>query len=245
MEIKKKVLITGSNGDIGRALCKKFSNSGWVVFGIDKQKQSSISIDLYQQLNFLKINEHNIQRVIRKIAKNFFYDGLNCLINNAALQIKKPFDNLSLTDLNNSYAVNFFAPFFLSQQFIEPLTKKRGNIINISSIHSILTKKEFTAYSTSKCALDGLTRSMVIEYGDKIQINSIRPAAIYTKMLKQGIKSLDKLNNLKKFHPSQSIGDPELISKIAFLLASNDNSFLNGSIIDVSGGISSKLHDPE
>lgn len=86
---------------------------------------------------------------------------------------------------------------------------------------------------------------MVIEYGDKIQINSIRPAAIYTKMLKQGIKSLDKLNKLKKFHPSQSIGDPELISKIAFLLASNDNSFLNGSIIDVSGGISSKLHDPE
>jgi len=245
MQKTKKILITGSNGAIGSSLCKKFKDQDWYVIGIDKHKKSIIKVDHYESINFLNIHEKKTRLYLQNFSKNFFREGLDCLINNAALQIIKPFEKLTFDDFKDTFSVNFDAPFFLAQTFINELIQKKGNIINISSIHSTQTKANFAAYSTSKSALDGLTRALVVEFADKIKINGISPAAINTKMLVKGFeKNPANLKKLKEYHPSNSIGEPSLISDVAYFLASVNDPFLNGSIIDITGGISSRLHDP-
>ena len=114
----------------------------------------------------------------------------------------------------NLFSVNFFAPVEISKAFLDDLSKNNGSILNIGSIHRELTKPYFSAYATSKSALAGLTKSLSVEFGDKIRVNAIEPAAIETSMLKAGFKDHpDKLKKLADFHPSKKIGKPEDIQK--------------------------------
>ena len=94
--------------------------------------------------------------------------------------------------------------------------------------------------------MDSLTRSLAIEFGSILKVNGIRPAAIYTDMLLSGFNNdKDKIDELAKYHPSKIIGKTKTIAEIAYVLTKNDDLFLNGSIVDIDGGISYVLHDPD
>ena len=86
---------------------------------------------------------------------------------------------------------------------------------------------------------------MSVELGSRIRINAIEPAAIETEMLKKGFK--DSPSNIKKlsdYHPTGFIGKPQDVSQAVLFLLDPLNKFLNGSIINLSGGINHCLHDP-
>lgn len=243
---QKKILITGSNGKIGNELCKKFKDSGWFVVGIDQHETCNSNTDHYEKFDFSNGFSFEENPSIEKLNHNILNDELDCLINNAGIQITKSFNQLSYENIINTYNVNIFAPIFLVKWFLNSLIKTGGSVINISSIHSHLTKKNFLAYSTSKAALDNFTKSLVLEFGSRIRVNGISPAAIDTPMLREGFGNNKlKINNLRNFHPSNTLGTVKSVSSVAYFLATTEDLFLNGSIIDLSGGISSKLHDPE
>jgi len=173
-------------------------------------------------------------------------ESLDVLINNAAIQILNDFKALSITDWSTTMNVNVTAPFLLSQLFASYLTKTNGTVVNIASIHGQLTKKRFVAYASSKSALIGLTKAMAVDCGSKFRTNAICPAAISTPMLMEGFQGNEiKLNELKHFHPTDSIGNPEEVAKLALYISDSDNTFLNGAIFNLDGGISSVLHDPD
>jgi NAD(P)-dependent dehydrogenase (short-subunit alcohol dehydrogenase family) len=118
-------------------------------------------------------------------------------------------------------------------------------VINIASIHAGLTKPGFSAYSTSKSGLVGLTRSLAVELGAKVRVNAISPAAIDTPMLRDGFsENLAGLAELERIHPGGIIGTPTEVAELAFFMARNESKFLNGSIVGLDGGISGRLHDP-
>ena len=243
---KKKILITGSNGGIGQALCKKFSENDWYVVGTDQQKNSVNKLNEYYQINLMHIEDKPSIDCMLNLSKSVFNNGLDCLINNAALQIVKPFKDLTHNDFINSLKINTIAPFILLKHFMGNIVLSKGSVINIGSIHAKLTKKNFLAYSTSKAALEGLTRSLAVEYGSLISVNGISPAAIESKMLLEGFKgNISKIDALRECHPANKIGDTATVAELSFFLANCRDRFLNGSIIDLSGGISSQLHDPE
>ena len=185
-----------------------------------------------------------------KLVKNIKSDisnnnySLYGIINNAAIQIVKPFKKIETSDWINLFSVNFFASVEISKAFLDDLSKNNGSILNIGSIHSELTKPHFSAYAASKSALAGLTKSLSVEFGDQMRVNAIEPAAIETSMLKAGFENHpDKLIKLADFHPSKKIGKPRDISKAALFLMSPEQSFINGAILKVSGGINCRLHD--
>lgn len=170
---------------------------------------------------------------------------LKVLINNAALQIVKPFQELTTNDLLDSHIVNSIAPFSMIKSFESQLKKNNGSVVNIGSIHSKLTKPNFCAYSTSKSSMSGLTRALSIELSKNITINTINPGAVDTKMLLRGFDgNLDKLDELKKIHPADKIGKPDEIAKLVVFLSTNNDGFITGSEISIDGGIGSRLHDP-
>lgn len=249
--MKKAIIITGVSGDIGRSLAKEFKLSGWFVIGIDikENKDKSISFtdkfyrfDLSYCTKKPKIFDNLVKNIKLEISNNNY--SLCGIINNAAIQIVKPFKKIETFDWINLFSVNFFAPVEISKAFLDDLSKNNGSILNIGSIHRELTKPYFSAYATSKSALAGLTKSLSVEFGDKIRVNAIEPAAIETSMLKAGFRDHpDQLRKLADFHPSKKIGEPEDISKAALFLMSSEQKFINGTILKISGGINCRLHD--
>ena len=248
----KIALVTGSEGAIGQEIVKAFLKENFLVIGIDKNISNRTKSKNYKPIaanlfNFSVDKEYRKNTVIKihdfipkKISKFI-------IINNAAIQVLKNVNEVSWSDWEKSFTVNTVSPFFLIQAFIGLLKSSKGHVINISSVHSKLTKKNFTCYAASKAALESLTKSLALELSPLgISVNAIAPAAINTNLLKDSFKSNpEKLNELKHCHPSKDIGRPKNIAKFIKTVAISDDFFLTGSVIDYDGGISNVLHDPE
>lgn len=244
---KEAVLISGANGGIGQALCRTFKDHGWRVIATDLEEHAAAPVDHFLSIDLERMcHDDQYKDDLVSLLHESTPDGLNCLINNAATQIVGPIEELTAADWRESLSVNVVAPFLLVQGLLKKLELVRGSVINIASIHAQLTKPEFSAYSTSKSGLVGLTRAMAVELGSRIRINAIAPAAISTPMLTAGFEDNEEdMAELAGYHPAKSIGEPEDVARLAFFMAGLTSQFLNGSIVGLDGGIASRLHDPK
>lgn len=242
------VLITGAAGGIGRALVARFSGAGYDVIATDIVEQPG---DL-ECKHFFKIDlektveeEDYAATQFAEIANCLNGEGLRALINNAAIQILGGVDSLTRLEWRKTLDINLIAPFLWTQALLPQLEKAAGSVVNISSIHARLTKRNFVAYSTSKAALSGMTRAMAVDLGPRIRVNGIEPAAIETEMLKAGFSINKSLcEELKKCHPQERVGNPEEVAELAFSLTNGSIGFLHGACIELNGGIGAKLYDP-
>lgn len=250
MNKQRYALITGANGGIGRALCSAFNDEGYKVIALDRQ-QTPHSDLVYKKYIVLNLSDyiHNEQYAADKnleITAVLSQHQLHCLVNNAAIQVLGGITSLTRADWNTTLAVNLQAPFFLTQALLPQLENAKGSVVNISSIHAKLSKPNFIAYATSKAALSGMTKAMALDLGERVRVNAIEPAAIATDMLKAGFEGkAAQYQQLKDYHPSKTIGEPKEVARLAVFLASEQSHFIHGSCIDISGGISSSLHDPD
>ena len=243
----KTILITGSNGAIGQGLCQSFTENGWWVIGTDLEENSKgntsayLAIDLDRLCEDSAYNDQAIKGILCECE-----EGLDVLVNNAATQILAPIEDLTFKNWQETLNVNLNSVFILIKELLPKLEKKKGNVVNIASIHATLTKPNFSAYATSKAALVGLTKSLAVELGSRIRVNAICPAAIDTPMLHEGfVDNSSNLKELKKFHPTNSIGTVSDVTNAVIFLANSDNTFLNGSVVNLDGGIGCRLHDPD
>lgn len=248
MDNQELVLITGANGGVGFALCSAFTASGFKVIATDSQTKPvlKLSASSYLELDlaaFVNDIDYAKQR-LEQLAQIIDGKGLFCLINNAAIQILKSTENLTRQDFGTSLQINTMAPFFLSQALLKDLEKAKGSILNISSIHAKLTKKNFVAYATTKAALSGMTRALAVDIGNRVRVNAIEPAAVNTPMLKASfLYNPQKLEELKSIHPTGDIAAPNEIAAVAIMLTGRSVPFLNGAIIEVNGGVNCCLKD--
>ncbi len=240
----KKVLITGVLGGIGSSLAKIFKENEYYVIGLDVREVYS---EWCHKFIHFDLQQYCLDSLYRKQMNELFDEkisDLDVLINNAAVQILGGIEEIKLDDWNHTMNVNLTGPFLLSQHFFRKLESTNGCIINISSIHYKLTKKRFVSYATSKSGLVGLTKALSVDFHGRVRVNSISPAAIDTDMLQDGFNNdLSKIKELCKLHPSQRIGRPEEVSKLALLLADNNLNFINGANISIDGGIQNVLKD--
>ena len=241
----KSVIVTGARGGIGRVVCEHFHNANYNVIGVDKERIRNAQ---YSTVQFDITNIMNIPEDAERFYKSIedISDGSVCaIINNAAIQIIKPFSEINITDWLKTFEINLFAPFFLVQRFMRTLEQNRGSVVNISSIHSRLTKKNFSEYSTSKAALVGMTRALALDLAPSIRVNSIIPAATDTPMLRDGfIDNPELFDELATYHPLKRIAKPIEVADVALFLCEDRSSFITGSSIWVDGGIGGVLSDP-
>lgn len=241
-------LITGAAGGIGQALVHTFQSAGYQVIAVDWVPcPDNLKASYYLQVDLAKtvIDEAYAEAVFAEVRRCLHTNQLKVLINNAAVQILAKTDELSRNDWQDTLNVNLLAPFFWAQALLPELESAQGCIINISSIHARLTKKNFVAYATSKTALSGMTRAMALDLRGKVRVNGIEPAAIETAMLRKGFECDDAgFAQLKQFHPTQSIGQPEEVGKLAVFLVEGGMQFMNGALMPLDGGIGGCLYDP-
>lgn len=246
--MKRVVLITGVVGDIGKSTAQIFAEAGWYVVGIDKQKKDNlravkhfIQADISEPASYEDLS-HEIKTKVRR---------LDALVNNAAVQVYKPFLE---TELNEWEMVmtNNLRSVFLAVRCVYPLLRqKKGAIVNVSSVHAIATSRNIAAYAASKGALLALTRAMALEFGpDGVRVNAILPGAIDTKMLRDGLsrghmmkKNVDdQIHELAQKHTIGRIGRTDEIGRAILFLADNtQSSFMTGQALIVDGGATARL----
>ncbi len=228
---KKAVLITGSSGLIGEALCEKFLAEDFIVYGLENKAKNKIS---HPRLHALKCDlskEQDIKRSVAKIAR------LDVVINNAARTDLTfiDFDEVTLKQWNDGLAVNLTS-FFLLAKFTSPLLKKtRGSLINISSTRHLMSEPNTVIYSASKGGILSLTHSLAITLGPEVRVNCISPGWI-ADYEKEKLKKKDHDQ-----HPAGRVGKPEDIAALAYFLSSDEATFITGSDFIVDGGMTRKM----
>jgi NAD(P)-dependent dehydrogenase (short-subunit alcohol dehydrogenase family) len=246
--MNKLCVITGVSGSLGSALSTAFIDAGYSIFGIDIVEPHNLkNIEYYcADLNHIVNDQKEKEKLFKAINTWKAKSNISILVNNAAFQYLSSKHPIETDKLKHSFNVNLIAPYILTTHLSDDLEKTKGSVINISSIHARLTKPGFSFYASSKAALSMMTKSLAIDFGGKFRINCIEPAAIDTKMLREGFNNKSKkINELKSFHPQGSISQPEEIASLAVKISEPGIDFLHGTCIDISGGISSRLHDPE
>ena len=248
--MEKVVIVSGSDGGIGASIVNTYLEDNYLVIGLDRNYS-----DITREEQFIKVEtdlisfvkDDNYQNDIILRLKNLIPNSINKLviINNAAEQIVKPIQDITFSDFDRSILVNALAPFFLIKNFIKELNSYKGHIINITSIHSKLTKPNFTCYASSKALLEGINRSLSLELSSMgISVNSVAPAAIQTEMLRSGFKKKEQLRELENYHPSKTIGTPQEVALFIKSITDQDCRFLTGTVLEFNGGIGIRLHDP-
>lgn len=240
----KTALVTGAARGIGRAVCDRLHSVGYRVFGIDKEPVSGRDYQVFQ-IDLAHVAREGAGCKELDGLTQALGDSLHVLVHNAALQVVKPVEQVTTEDWARTLETNLLAPFQLTMLFLPQLRKARGSLIHMGSIHTRLTKKDFTLYATSKAALDGLTRSLALDLAPEVRVNAVHPAATDTEMLREGFGNDEQsLNKLGAYHPLGRIADPDEVARAVLFLAGEESSFMTGDSIYLSGGIGCRLHDP-
>jgi NAD(P)-dependent dehydrogenase (short-subunit alcohol dehydrogenase family) len=242
--MEKYILITGSNGGIGKSLCEVFKSKKYKIIGTGTKNTSSHKyVDEYIKCDLSEQSEQiDLFTKVNNIISNKYL--LSGIIHNAAIQICKPIWEYNNSDITKSFNCNVFFLFLMTQNLIHLFKRDKTTIINISSVHSICSSKNISLYSSTKSCLTGLTRNMAIDLGEfGCRVVSISPGAVNTHMLRDGLsrnntfeKSYEKL---KQSHILNEIGTPEQIS--TFVYSVFNNTFINGVNLSIDGGISIML----
>jgi glucose 1-dehydrogenase len=248
--LSRTVLITGAAGGIGRATVRVFSQSGWRVIAVDRAPFADPfpKDSLFIQAD---ISDPKDLEEIFNQAKAFT-QGLDALVNNAAVQISKPLLETSVEEWDAVMASNLRSV-FLGAKLAHPLFTSSGGgaIVNVSSVHAIATSANIASYAASKGGLLALTRAMAIEFApDNIRANAILPGAVDTPMLHAGLSrghvgsgSLkQRLENLADKTVMGRVGKPDEIAHAIYFLADEaQSSFMTGQALVVDGGATARL----
>ncbi len=248
--MKPTVLITGVAGGIGSATARAFSDAGYIVYGVDRNRRDDLrGVDTFIQADIA--DEADTRRIFAQVAA----DGgkLDVLVNNAAVQIAKPLVDTTPEEWDQVMNSNLRAVYLAIRQ-AHPLMVgegRKGSIVNISSVHAVQTSANIAAYAASKGALLALTRALAIEFAPQnIRVNAVLPGAVDTHMLRAGLGRghvghgavEEKLEALASRTVMGRIGHPDEIAQAIVFLADNERaSFVTGQALVVDGGATARL----
>ena len=247
MNVRGKVIIvTGGAGGIGSAVAKTLCEHGADVWISDLRADAAKEV--VERMAAGGFSAHSVQmnvaeeadwqKTIDLVVK--VSGRLDCVVNVAAINIRKSVEEMSMEEWMQMMAVNT-GSVFLSCKYSIPHMKRQGggSIINISSICGLVGHKYTTeAYTASKGAVTLLTRSIASRYGhENIRCNSVHPCTVDTPfvevLMKDAVKKQQRIDEI----PLGRLGTVEDVANAVLYLASEEGAFINGCALTVDGGM--------
>ena len=239
------VLVTGASRGLGRTIAKTFAAEGAFV-GIgyhrfDQRAEQTLSEiqDTGGSATLVKADVSDPEAVGSAI-RTFLteHDGIDVLVNNAAIVDDKPFALMSADNWSSVLQTNLGGVFNCSRAVVRSMmAKSKGAIVNIGSVAGLIASPGQANYAASKGGITALTRTLAAELAPKgIRVNTVVPG-----LLTEGISQrMDKhLAEVRRGQiPLARFGNPEEIAHAVLFLASDDASYITGQQLVVDGGLS-------
>ena len=235
----KKVLITGAARRIGRAIALRFAEAGADIAFTYLHSEAEAE-KLVAQIGRMSrhafavrcdvTDERNVQETIKEVVREM--DGIDVLVNNAALYETVPFEEITVQQWDRMFAGNARGPFLMSRAALVTLRKRQGRIINLGSLGGLRPWTSHAHYCASKAALTMLSQIMAKALAPEISVNCVAPGMIDTGE-NPGSKTLKHFAEKTPMHRNGTNDD---VAE-AVLFFATAPKFITGQTLVVDGGL--------
>lgn len=240
--MNKTVLITGGAGGIGSATAKKFAKQGYDIainYYSSDDKAVELKDDILSEYQVKAevykadvSDESQVSGMINKIKNDF--DKVDVLVNNAGIVYDRDFEDITIEQFKKTLSVNVIGAFIVARE-IRKIMPDGGAIVNVSSTNGTKTiSPECLDYNISKIGLQSLTRDLAFQFRPSIRVNAVAIGWANTDMNKDLPDEYIK-TELEKIYLGR-FAKPEEIANAIYFLASDEASYVNGSILTIDAG---------
>jgi glucose 1-dehydrogenase len=247
-------LVTGASQGIGRAVAVRLAQEGATIAinfigpradaddALARVQAASVERGHGDRDHFVIHadigNEAEIARMFETVLTR--WPRLDCLVNNAGFQKESPSEALDVETYRRILDVNLTGAVLCARAALAHFVARGGggSIINCSSVHQIIPKPGYLAYSISKGAMASLTRTLALEFaGRGIRVNAVGPGAIETPINAAWTGDQTKRAAVEAHIPLGRVGTPEEIAAVFAFLASDEASYITGQTVYACGGL--------
>jgi len=234
----KKIVLTGSNGQLGKNFIDFLKNKDCYVYALDLHHTDKLNLD---NVEYIKIDITEKDEVEEFYKNN---NDCNILINNAGIGVFTPFEERTKDEFFKVMSVNMYGTFLMCQQALKFMKKfEYGKIVNIASIYGVVSsdpriygnsgRNNSEVYSATKAGIIQMTKYMAAHYGKyNIQVNAISPGGIFNNQEDFFVKQY--INKV----PMERMAVADDLNSALELLISDNSNYINGQNIIVDGGFS-------
>ncbi len=234
-------LVTGATRGIGKAIAKRFAKDGHFVIGTATSESGAEKIEGYLSDSggigrVLDVRDpEQIEKLFEEIES--VYGHVQVLVNNAGVTADGLLMRMKDDDWNNVLDINLTAIYRMSKRAVRAMMKDRkGRIINVTSVVAQMGNAGQANYSASKAGVEGFTRTLAREVGNRqVTVNCVAPGLIETDMTDELDERL--LNSMLDAVPLCRLGQPEDVAAAVSYLASDEASYVTGTVLAVNGGM--------
>ena len=237
---RKIALVTGASRGIGAAVAQQLVQDGFFVVGTATTEQgaSGITTALTDSGAGIVLDVRDAQAIDQAVADiEQKYGVVAVLVNNAGITRDNLLLRMSSDDWQDIVAVHLNAVFYLSKRVLRGMTKARfGRIINISSVVAQMGNAGQTNYVAAKAGVEGFSRSLAQEMGSRnITVNCVAPGFIATDMT--DVLSPEQREKMLANIALNRLGTAQDIANAVSFLASENSSYITGTVLPVNGGL--------
>ena len=245
----KVAAVTGGASGIGEATVRRFVAEGAKVAFADRdvERGKRVAAEIAGSGGQVVFVEAHVQReaeaaaFVRGTAERF--GRLDVLVNNAGMRLYQTVLEASESSWDAILGVNLKGYAFCAKAAI-PLMRQSGggSIVNVASVRSVTSVGKTTQYDTTKAAVAGLTRGMAMDHAaERIRVNAVCPGPIYTPFHERRIREMGRTfeqyrEDAAKGTMLRRPGTPEEVAACILFLASDDASYVTGTLLFVDGG---------
>jgi 2-keto-3-deoxy-L-fuconate dehydrogenase len=239
----KTALVTGAATGIGAAIARTFVRAGATVIATDRNAEAGTARAAELGADFLPLDvadEAAAGRVAEAVLAQ--HGRLDILVNNAGIGHVGTLLQTTAADLHRLWSVNVAGVFHVTRAFLPAMLARRaGNIINLASIAGVTGLRDRLAYSTTKFAVVGFTKSLALDHArDGLRCNCVCPGRVETEFVAGMLRQYpDPARARAEMSATQALGrmgTPEEIAAAALYLAADESAFITGTAFIIDGG---------
>lgn len=249
MEDRKHVVITGGAKGIGASCGRIFMDDFYniTILDIDAGQGNKLADELGESCLFIACDvseSDEVEAAIREAVDHF--GEIDVLVNNAGIN---PYGTVTETTdqlWDRVMNINLKSHFICARECIPSMQRNgKGVVINVASVQAFVSQNKVAAYTTSKTALLGLTRSIAVDYSPAIRSVAVCPGTVDTPMLRKAIQESpdpsEVFKECEEMHLAKRVADPDEIAEVIAFVASEKADFITGQPIRIDGGLGIKV----